>query len=99
MHEGSYPRLLGFFAVLYGPSFLIGGLFGVAAMKRAMPALVAIPLAALAGMALVSGSVWSAQRGGNGAYKVSRLKEPFGYWATVSVYAACSIGALFLYAR
>lgn len=88
MREGSYLRLFGFFASLILPSLALGMIVGEAAVKRVAPALVAIPFAVLVGMALTSGSVWLADWGGYGAYKISRARERFWYWAVVGIWAA-----------
>ena len=96
MREGSYPRLFGFFAVLFIPSLEVRVILGEAAMKRAVPVLAAIPFAALVGMAVVSGSVWFAEKGGYGAYRISREKEPLWYWFTVGMWGALAAGSLWL---
>jgi hypothetical protein len=97
--KGSFPRLFGFFAVLFVPSLAAGAIFGMQTAERAMPGLFAVPFAALVVMALASGSVWVADHGGNGAYKISRAQEPIWYWVWVGLFAATSLGFLSFYVR
>ena len=97
MRKGSYLRLFGFFAVLFIPSLVTWATFGEVALKHALPVLVAAPFAALVVMALVSGSVWYAEKGGHGAYRVSRAREPFWYWITIGMWFATSLAFLSRY--
>jgi hypothetical protein len=95
MREGSYPRFFGFFAVLFIPGLAIRAISGEAEVERAVPALGAIPFGALVVMALISGSVWFADRD-HGAYKISRAREPFWYWFAVGMWGALAAGFLWL---
>lgn len=91
MLKGSYPRLLGFFATLAVPALATRAIFGEAELKQVLPILLSLPFGALAIMALASGQVWFAERGGCGAYRISRAKEPISYWVTVGMWGATSV--------
>jgi hypothetical protein len=95
MREGSYPRLFGFIATLILPTVALWALFGEPVMRRAGPFLVAMPFIALVVMGVQTGSIWWADRGGYGAYKVSREEEPFWFWVNAVMLAGCAVASLY----
>ena len=95
-----YLRLFGALATIPISALLIGVLFGRRAANFVAPGLVATFFGGLIIFALTSGSVWFAERGGNGAYKISRKKEPFWFWLTVTLYVVfCAASASFYFSR
>jgi hypothetical protein len=100
MSVNPYLRLFGALAAIPTAALLIGVLFGRRTATFLTPALVAAFFGGLVIIALTSGSVWFAERGGSGAYKIGRKKEPFWYWLTVTLYAVfCAAFASFYISR
>jgi hypothetical protein len=91
MSINPYLRLFGAFVTVPVTGLLIAALFGRQAAMFMIPALFVTFFGALITSALISGSVWFAERGGSGAYKISRNKDSFWYWMIIILYGAIGI--------
>ncbi len=97
MPSHPYLRLFGAFATIPIAALSIGVIFGRQTALSTVPALFVAFFGALATMALINGSVWFAERGGKGAYRIDGKKEPFWYWLIVATYGVFSLAFACLY--
>lgn len=95
----SHVRLLVAFAIIAIAEGLIGLIFGGGAAGRSFPALLTIFFGILIALGIVSDSVWFAERGGRGVYKISRKREPGSYWVTMGLYSVACLAFAALYLR
>jgi hypothetical protein len=99
MQGYSHVRLLVAFAIIAIAEALIGLTFGSGAAGRSFPALLAILFGILMALGIVSDSIWFVERGGRGAYKISRKREPGSYWVTMGLYGVSCLAFAALYLR